>query len=107
MREDLQSVINQIVEKHQFSGSIAIFKSHEILETSSGYANRVEQQLNNVTTRFGIASGCKLFTAIAIAQLVENERLSFKPIHRVFRTILMRMSWKTLKIFGSRRQCIY
>jgi CubicO group peptidase (beta-lactamase class C family) len=28
-------------------------------------------------TRYGIASGCKLFTAIAICQLVEERKLSF------------------------------
>ncbi|WP_273832411.1 serine hydrolase domain-containing protein [Guptibacillus sedimenti] len=78
MREELQSLLSKITDNHHFSGAIAIFNSHEILETSSGYANRVEQQLNKVNTRFGIASGSKLFTAIGIAQLVEKGQLSFE-----------------------------
>ncbi|WP_443146827.1 serine hydrolase domain-containing protein [Paenibacillus sp. OSY-SE] len=41
------------------------------------YANRSEQSKNNTSTRYGIASGCKLFTGIAICQLVEGGKLSF------------------------------
>ncbi len=78
MKEVLPIAISKITQKNNFSGSIAITNSHEFLETSSGYANRVEERLNKVNTRFGIASGCKLFTAIGIAQLVEKKQLSFK-----------------------------
>ncbi|WP_273853153.1 serine hydrolase domain-containing protein [Guptibacillus spartinae] len=73
-----KEVIDQQIRNRGFSGSIVVKKGEIEYNFSAGYANRVEQQLNNVTTRFGIASGCKLFTAIAIAQLVENERLSFE-----------------------------
>ncbi|MCA0171420.1 serine hydrolase domain-containing protein [Bacillus sp. RAR_GA_16] len=78
MSKELQNVISKIVEKSDFSGAIAISNRDELLENSSGYANRVEQQFNKVNTRFGIASGCKLFTAIGMAQLVEKEQLSFE-----------------------------
>ena len=37
-----------------------------------GYANKSECINNTIQTRFGIASGCKIFTAIGICQLVEK-----------------------------------
>ncbi len=33
--------------------------------------------MNTTETRFGIASGCKLFTAIAICQLIQKGKLRF------------------------------
>lgn len=67
---------NNII-KNNFSGTILVKEGREILaELSYGYANRSEQFKNNTSTRYGIASGCKLFTAIAICQLVEEGKLS-------------------------------
>ncbi|WP_215189307.1 serine hydrolase [Exiguobacterium sp. s6] len=61
-----------------FSGSALVMRQDDILfELQQGYANRAEQIENQTSTRFGIASGCKLFTAIAICQLVEQGKLSF------------------------------
>lgn len=42
-----------------------------------GYANRAEEIRNRVDTRFGIASGSKVFTAVAILQLIETGELRF------------------------------
>ncbi|MBB4825495.1 CubicO group peptidase (beta-lactamase class C family) [Sporosarcina luteola] len=67
------------IQKHNFSGSILVKDSQGTLAVSSyGYANRSDQLKNTSTTRYGIASGCKLFTAIAICQLVEKGNLSFE-----------------------------
>lgn len=64
--------------KH-FSGTLLVRQGDHILaEKSCGWANRSEHIENNAMTRFGIASGCKLFTAIAICQLVERGQLSFQ-----------------------------
>ncbi|WP_226656599.1 serine hydrolase domain-containing protein [Pseudalkalibacillus hwajinpoensis] len=73
-----ENVLDQIIRDHGFSGSIFVKKGEKEYNQASGYANRVEERLNKVNTRFGIASGSKLFTAIGIAQLVEKERLSFE-----------------------------
>lgn len=63
---------------NNFSGTALVKEDKEVLaELSYGYANRSEQLKNNTFTRYGIASGCKLFTAIAICQLVEAKKLSF------------------------------
>lgn len=70
--------IAQVAETHNFSGTILVKKGTETLaEASFGYANRSDRLNNNSHTRFGIASGCKIFTAIAICQLVEQGKLSF------------------------------
>jgi CubicO group peptidase (beta-lactamase class C family) len=70
--------LNKLIEEIQFSGAISIKMGDEvIIKAAAGYLNRTDELLNRIDTRFGIASGCKLFTAVAIAQLVERGLLSF------------------------------
>ncbi|RFU69664.1 serine hydrolase [Bacillus sp. V59.32b] len=72
-------IIKETANRIGFSGVIAVKAKNEIIFHSAyGYANRAEEILNTTDTRFGIASGCKLFTAIAICQLVEKETISFE-----------------------------
>ncbi|WP_077324881.1 serine hydrolase domain-containing protein [Virgibacillus siamensis] len=74
IRENLSEIQQQI----NFSGSILVQLENDILlKQGYGYANRSEELENNEATRFGIASGCKLFTAIAVSQLEQNGQLSF------------------------------
>ncbi|GAK39304.1 serine hydrolase [Paenibacillus urinalis] len=74
LRERIQGRMEQI----HFSGSIYVKSNNiDVLKLSHGYANRSEQIPNQENTRFGMASGCKLFTAIAICQLVEQKKLAF------------------------------
>ena len=73
---------NQQIEvaqkESQFSGSIVLKnKESSLVESSFGYANRSDLLLNTIDTRFGIASGCKIFTAVAISQLVEAGKLAY------------------------------
>ncbi|PFA67669.1 penicillin-binding protein [Bacillus sp. AFS015802] len=76
--KDLHIKIKEHAEKEGFSGTVIVKKQEELLvETAFGHADRSEGRSNSVDTRFGIASGCKLFTAVAICQLVEEERVSF------------------------------
>ncbi|MBU0905791.1 MAG: beta-lactamase family protein [Firmicutes bacterium] len=78
MNIHMKKSIAEIEINHNFSGSALIKENHNILaEVNKGYANRSEQLQNRTLTRYGIASGCKLFTAIAICQLVEERKLSF------------------------------
>lgn len=71
--------ITELEINHNFSGSALIKEGNDILaEFNYGLANRSEQVKNRTMTRYGIASGCKLFTAIAICQLVEEGKLSFE-----------------------------
>ncbi|PPA69924.1 serine hydrolase domain-containing protein [Jeotgalibacillus proteolyticus] len=72
------SKIESAAKEIEFSGVIQVEKLNTpLIKRSFGYSNRSESLENNEETRFGIASGCKLFTAIAIVQLAEQGELSF------------------------------
>ncbi|MFB4169384.1 serine hydrolase domain-containing protein [Virgibacillus sp. JSM 102003] len=78
MNINLNKVVSDIQSKVDFSGAVYVKDEDKVLvHESYGFANRSDQLANNSMTRFGIASGCKLFTAIAISQLVEVGKLSF------------------------------
>jgi CubicO group peptidase (beta-lactamase class C family) len=78
MNINLKEIVSNIQSKIDFSGSVLVEdKDNVLVDRSFGYANRSDQLENNSGTRFGIASGCKLFTAIAICQLVEEGEISF------------------------------
>lgn len=78
MENNILSRISEAKDKVNYSGTLLVKNENEILiEKSYDYANRSEQLQNKTDTRFGIASGCKLFTSIAICQLVEKGKLSF------------------------------
>ncbi|GLV64281.1 penicillin-binding protein [Bacillus mycoides] len=71
-------IVKELHQELEFSGAILIKRENDIIyENSFGYANRSEGITNTLQTRFGIASGCKIFTAIGICQLVEKGLLSF------------------------------
>lgn len=67
------------LEEMEFSGA-AMLKRDEEWAVAKGMADRANARPNAVDTRFGIASGSKVFTAVAIAQLVEEGKLSFNDL---------------------------
>ncbi|WP_421378527.1 serine hydrolase domain-containing protein [Bacillus salacetis] len=74
----LNKDIQETIKKENFSGSIIIKRDKDVIfEEAAGFADKAEQRLNTLPTRFGVASGCKIFTSAAICQLVENGLLSF------------------------------
>lgn len=75
--EDKLNYLKKVQEEHQFSGAYYVQRGNETLEGSNGFANRAEKIDNQVNTRFAIASGCKIFTAVAICMLVEDGKISF------------------------------
>ncbi|OPA78732.1 penicillin-binding protein [Paenibacillus selenitireducens] len=78
MQASVVQRIRLVRENNDFSGTVFVKdESNSLVELSFGYANRSEQLSNNTLTRYGIASGCKIFTAVAICQLVESGKLSF------------------------------
>lgn len=70
--------IEEFAATSHFAGAVLLTdKDHNIVwEAAFGYANRSDRLPNQVGTKFGIASGCKLFTAIAICQLIEQGKLT-------------------------------
>lgn len=79
MRSELMNAISDLAETIEFSGTVLVKKGEAVLaESGFGLANRSEQIQNRPDTRFGIASGSKLFTAVAICQLAEQGKLSLE-----------------------------
>ncbi|SDJ15917.1 serine hydrolase domain-containing protein [Salimicrobium halophilum] len=76
---DINQLISDESNHNNFSGAVYVKQDDEVLaELAFGYADRAEKRLNHPTTRFGIASGSKLFTAIGICQLVEEGLITFE-----------------------------
>ncbi len=62
----------------KFSGAVLIAKNGQpLFKKAYGFANKENSIANNVDTKFDLGSMNKMFTAIAIAQLVERGKLSF------------------------------
>lgn len=72
--EDIMKIHNETLP---FSGAIYVRDKEEVYEQGYGYANRSDRIRNTSNTRFGMASGCKIFTAVAICQLVQKGLLAF------------------------------
>lgn len=78
----IDTIKKQIKEDH-FSGAIHITQNDEtIFANAYGYANRADKIPNRIDTSFGIASGTKLFTALAVGKLIEDGKLTLDS--RVF-----------------------
>jgi CubicO group peptidase (beta-lactamase class C family) len=72
-----QHRIDEIVDETSFSGVVHVSRGDEILyERAAGLADRAHEIPITLDTQFGIASGCKGFTALAVMSLVAEEKLS-------------------------------
>ncbi|OEH93278.1 serine hydrolase domain-containing protein [Bacillus solimangrovi] len=78
----IEEVINNYSEEKSFSGSILVQNEEVTYKNGLGYANLSEKLPVTSCTRFGMASGSKIFTSIAICQLVERGLLSFNTYLR-------------------------
>ncbi|MGI6132007.1 MAG: serine hydrolase domain-containing protein [Bacillota bacterium] len=73
----IASVFRTHYEQRSFSGSGIVKRGDEVLFSGAyGYAHRGWRVPNTVSTRFDTASITKLFTAVAVLQLVERGLLS-------------------------------
>ncbi|GAB3068846.1 serine hydrolase domain-containing protein [Salinicoccus sesuvii] len=71
----MRQQVETIQKKIDFSGAVLVKGENIEFHEAYGYAERSNKISNTVQTRFGIASSCKLFTAIAICQLAESGTL--------------------------------
>lgn len=69
--------ISDGMEEMDFSG-VVLWKKENPWMAAKGLADRANERPNAIDTRFGIASGCKIFTAVAICQLAEEGKLTFE-----------------------------
>ncbi|EZH64523.1 penicillin-binding protein [Bacillaceae bacterium JMAK1] len=75
---DFQTV-NALKQSSNFSGSILVKqRDNTLFYADHGFAHRSECIPNHRETKYGIASGCKWFTAIAICILVDRGKLTFE-----------------------------
>jgi CubicO group peptidase (beta-lactamase class C family) len=80
----IDQLVQTYYDLHQFSGSVLIAKNGKIiLEKGYGYANLELNVLNNINTKFRIASLTKQFTAMLIMQLKQSGKLNLSdPISK-------------------------
>lgn len=75
--EQLGQLLADKSREEQFSGAVLIKHNEgEPFKAAYGYANRPWRVKNRVDTRFRIASISKMFTAVAILQLIDDGQLA-------------------------------
>lgn len=74
---DFAAYLEALAAKGQFSGAALVARNDEpILEVAYGLADRSLHLSNQIGTKFNLGSMNKMFTAVAILQLVEQGKLS-------------------------------
>jgi len=79
--EKITEIVRNQIDPEPFSGVICLTSGEEILyEQGFGFAIRAERISNKANTRFHMASGCKIFTSVAICHFVEQGKLEFNAL---------------------------
>jgi CubicO group peptidase (beta-lactamase class C family) len=79
MGSALQASVDHVVSTTEFSGVVQVSRGGELLcERAAGMADRAHGVANTPTTRFGMASGSKGFTALTIMSLVAGGSLALE-----------------------------
>ncbi len=74
----IEEHVRKVVERDLCSGVVLVAKGDRVLlHRAYGMADREHSAPNTLSTRFNIASIGKMFTAVAIGQLVEQGKLRF------------------------------
>jgi CubicO group peptidase (beta-lactamase class C family) len=74
----LEEFIDELAGDDKFSGAVLVAKNgRPFFKKASGLASKRFSVPNNVGTKFNLGSANKMFTAIAIAQLAQQGKLSF------------------------------
>ncbi len=77
--KELEVYIQKLAENDLFSGVALLAKDDKILfEKAYGQANKDFNAPNKIDTKFNLGSMNKMFTAVAIARLAEQGKLSFE-----------------------------
>ena len=76
---ELDAFVKKLVAADVFSGSVLLAKDGvPVYKAAFGTANKDFNAPNKIDTKFNLGSMNKMFTAVAIAQLVEKGKLSFE-----------------------------
>lgn len=72
----MRRTLDGIADETDFSGVVQVSRGPRMLYgRASGLADRAHEIANTISTRFGIASGCKGFTALVVMSLVNDGTL--------------------------------
>ena len=75
---EVRKAVETLCDKNVFSGAILLAKGDEVVFTHvCGEASKQYHVPNNLETKFNLGSMNKMFTATAVAQLVEKGKLSY------------------------------
>ncbi|MGD9630089.1 MAG: serine hydrolase domain-containing protein [Pyrinomonadaceae bacterium] len=76
--KDLEAFLKKLAEADVFSGSVLMAKDGKVVYKGAfGMANRDFNAPNKIDTKFNLGSMNKMFTGVAIAQLVEKGKVSY------------------------------
>jgi CubicO group peptidase (beta-lactamase class C family) len=76
--KELESFVKKLASADVFSGSVLLAKDGKVLYKGAfGVANKDFGSLNKIDTKFNLGSMNKMFTGVAIAQLVEKGKISY------------------------------
>jgi len=79
--KELDVFVQKLADADLFSGAILVAKDGKtIYKKAVGIANKDFNAPNKIDTKFNLGSMNKMFTAVAIAQLVERGKLSFEDL---------------------------
>ncbi len=80
----LSDYVNRLVAADTFSGTVLIARDGKVIfERAAGQACKRYDVPNRIDTKFNLGSMNKMFTAVAIAQLAEQDKLSYTdPVSR-------------------------
>jgi CubicO group peptidase (beta-lactamase class C family) len=78
MAKELDAFMQKLADADVFSGTVLLAKNGQpIFKKAYGVANKDFNAPNRIDTKFNLGSMNKMFTSVAIAQLVERGKLSF------------------------------
>jgi len=81
MAEAIKVYMEKLVEKDIFSGTVLLAKDGEVIfKGAYGPASKRYDIPNRIDTKFNLGSMNKMFTAVAIAQLVEKGKLGYDDL---------------------------
>jgi Beta-lactamase class C and other penicillin binding proteins len=76
---DIKKIWHDWNDAEMFSGVFSVRTEDSVVfESAQGFRNRNEGLHNNIDTAFGIASGTKMFTGLAVCKLIDNGKLSLE-----------------------------
>ncbi len=75
---EVESYLDKLSQEDKFSGVALVAQDGKpLFQKAYGQANKSHNIANNLTTKFNLGSMNKMFTSVAIAQLVQRGKLSF------------------------------